>query len=60
MTKHSIKDQLWQQKYQNNNDNTIAQNYIHTTYLGFLKVRLHDKTGCQNGCETGLTTGCIV
>jgi len=25
-----------------------------------LKLRLHDTTCCQTGCETGLTTGCIV
>jgi len=25
-----------------------------------LKPRLHDTTCCQNGCQTGLTTGCIV
>jgi len=25
----------------------------------FLRPRLHDTTGCQAGCSTGLTTGCI-
>ena len=25
-----------------------------------LKPRLHDTTGCQTRCQTGLTTGCIV
>jgi len=27
---------------------------------GLLKPRLHDTNGCQAGCTTGLTTGCIV
>ena len=25
-----------------------------------LKPRLHDTAGCQTGCTTALTTGCIV
>jgi len=26
----------------------------------FIKSRLHDTTGYQTGCTTGMTTGCIV
>jgi len=33
----------------------------HTDGAAFiLKPHLHDTTCCQNGCQTGLTTGCIV
>jgi len=28
--------------------------------LRFVKPRLHDTTCCQTGCQTDLTTGCIV
>ena len=28
--------------------------------LSVVKLRLHDATCCETGCQTGLTTGCIV
>ena len=39
---------------------TNKQTDRQTDKLEIVKPRLHDTTGCQSGCITGLTTGCIV
>ena len=33
--------------------------YVIVISIGLLIPRLHDTTGCQTGCTTDLTTGCI-
>jgi len=39
---------------------TRERTYIAYADGVYVKSRLHDTTGCQFGCTTGLTTGCIV
>jgi len=39
------------------NDSSWRLNY---DFVNPVKPRLHDTTCCQCGCQTGLTTGCIV
>jgi len=41
-------------------DTTCCQRVVKPGLATWLDVCLHDKAGCQSGCTTGFSTGCVV